>query len=260
MCIRDRLITHAQPKHAVLNAADARVAALASACTASLHWFNHPDFWHAQAHFLFKGAQQILDLRSLPMPGDHNASNVCAALTAIDALGIDARELVLRVQSFKPLPHRLQSLGIRDGIEYINDSISTTPYASIAALQCFTERKVAILVGGYDRGLDWEAFVEYIALHPPIAIVTMGQNGPRIFEKLLSVQEQNLCSISQAVDLSQAMSHAKVALQGEGVVLLSPGAPSFGQFTDYVERGRAFAELAGFDPNAISKIPGLGVE
>jgi UDP-N-acetylmuramoylalanine--D-glutamate ligase len=256
---KSALITQTQAVNVVLNITSQKVAELSSKTQAHVHWFNTPDAWHAQGHFLYKGTEQILDLHTLPMPGDHNAGNVCAALTAIDALGIDARELVLNVQSFKPLPHRLQSLGTRDGIEYINDSISTTPYASIAALECFSGRNVAILVGGYDRGLDWQAFVEYVSQHPPVAIITMGQNGPRIFQNLLAVQEQSKCAISQAADLSQALSQAKVALQGEGIVLLSPGAPSFGQFTDYVERGRAFAELAGFDPNAISKIPGLGL-
>ena len=54
-------------------------------------------------------------------------------------------------------------------------------------------------------------------------------------------------------------SAAREALAGEGVVLLSPGAPSFGAYRDYTERGRHFAELAGFDPDAISGIPGLGI-
>ena len=52
---------------------------------------------------------------------------------------------------------------------------------------------------------------------------------------------------------------ARAALAGEGVVLLSPGAPSFGAYRDYVARGRHFAELAGFDPDTISAIPGLGI-
>jgi UDP-N-acetylmuramoylalanine--D-glutamate ligase len=257
---KSALITKTQAKNVVLNFSAPDVSALANKSQANVHWFNAAEGWHSQGHFLFKGAQQILDLRRLPMPGDHNAGNVCAALTAIDALGIDARELALNVQSFKPLPHRLQSLGTRDGIEYINDSISTTPFASIAALQCFGERDVAILVGGFDRGIEWDAFVEYVAQHPPIAIITMGQNGPRIFEQLRAINSTGAFFLSEATDMMEAILFARDALHGEGgVVLLSPGAPSFGVYVDYVERGRHFAELAGFDPNAISKIPGLGL-
>ena len=257
---KSALITHTQATHAVLNASDARVAALANKTSSQVHWFNGAEGWHSQGYFLFKGAEKILDLRSLPMPGQHNASNVCAALTAIDALGVDARELASCVQSFKPLPHRLQSLGTHDGIEYINDSISTTPFASIAALECFTQRKTVILVGGYDRGLDWDVFVAYVAQHPPVAIITMGQNGPRIFEQLQAINSKGIFFLSEASNMYEAVLFAKDALHGEGgVVLLSPGAPSFGAYTDYVERGRHFAEVSGFDPNAISKIPGLGI-
>jgi len=58
--------------------------------------------------------------------------------------------------------------------------------------------------------------------------------------------------------LPEATAAAREALGDDGVVLLSPGAPSFGQYRDYVARGRHFAELAGFDPDAITSIPGLG--
>ncbi|MCQ7044180.1 hypothetical protein MRO49_25800, partial [Escherichia coli] len=73
---------------------------------------------------------------------------------------------------FKPLPHRLQTLGERDGFLYVNDSISTTPHATLAALDVFRGRKVAVLVGGHDRGLPWDEFAEAVAKQPPHAIVT----------------------------------------------------------------------------------------
>ena len=115
-------------------------------------------------------------------------------------------------------------------------------------------------MGGYDRGIDWDAFVDYVAQQPPIAIITMGQNGPRIFECLRTVNHQGKFFLSEAINMTEAVLFAKDALHFDGgVVLLSRGAPSFGAYADYVERGRHFAELAGFDPNAISKIPGLGL-
>jgi UDP-N-acetylmuramoylalanine--D-glutamate ligase len=65
--------------------------------------------------------------------------------------------------------------------------------------------------------------------------------------------------LTEAADLADAVHQAQQALPQGGVVLLSPGAPSFGVYADYVARGRHFAEIAGFDPNAISQIPGLGL-
>jgi UDP-N-acetylmuramoylalanine-D-glutamate ligase len=93
----------------------------------------------------------------------------------------------------------------------------------------------------------------------PAVIVTMGQNGPRIQALLAPLQAACGFQLHAARDLAQAVALARTALAGEGVVLLSPGAPSFGAYRDYVARGRHFAELAGFDPDAISAIPGLGV-
>jgi UDP-N-acetylmuramoyl-L-alanine---L-glutamate ligase len=157
------------------------------------------------------------------------------------------------------LPHRLQTLGARDGITYVNDSISTTPHASLAALELFNDRRVAILVGGHDRGIDWSGFVDAMRRHPPMAIITMGQNGPRIFEMLAPLASTQTFSLDAAGDLGQAVQIAQARLAGEGVVLLSPGAPSFGAYRDYTQRGRHFAELAGFDPASITAIAGLGV-
>lgn len=256
---KSALITQSQARHVVLNAEAPRVAALADGLHSAVHWFNADDGWHARGHMLYRRHAAVLDLRDLPMPGQHNASNVCAALTAIEALGLDATALATAAKQFQPLPHRLQTLGKQGGIRYINDSISTTPFASMAALECFAKEPVAILVGGYDRGLDWQAFTEFVAAHPPKAIVCMGQNGPRIAERLRAIASPGF-ALHEAADLQEAVQQAQQSLPDGGVLLLSPGAPSFGVYADYVARGRHFAELAGFDPNAISAIPGLGLE
>jgi UDP-N-acetylmuramoylalanine--D-glutamate ligase len=200
-----------------------------------------------------------MDTRAIPLPGRHNRGNLCAVLTAIEALGHDARPLVAAAEAFAPLPHRLQSLGTRGGIAFVDDSISTTPHASLAALACFGGRRVALLVGGHDRGLDWSAFAEAVRTAPPAAIVTMGANGPRIHDVLAPVARAAGFTLEAAGALPEAVEKAREALPGGGVVLLSPGAPSFGPYRDYVARGRHFASLAGFDPDEAATIPGLGI-
>ena len=147
----------------------------------------------------------------------------------------------------------------RDGITYVNDSISTTPHASLAALDVFRDRRVAILVGGHDRGIDWQAFADVMRSQAPVAIFTMGQNGPRIRELLAPIAVQSGFKLDAAEDLAEAVRKARTVLGNDGVMLLSPGAPSFGPYRDYVARGRHFAELAGFDPDTISAISGLGI-
>src|SRR3546814_12722738 len=95
--------------------------------------------------------------------------------SAIEALGFDGAALAPHAASFRPLPHRLQMLGVRDGITWVNDSISTTPHASLAALDVFRDRRVALLAGGHDRGLDWAGFAEAMKARAPVAIVKIGR-------------------------------------------------------------------------------------
>ncbi|MBA2237752.1 MAG: UDP-N-acetylmuramoyl-L-alanine--D-glutamate ligase [Lysobacter sp.] len=253
-----RLLTGARPRIAVLNAEDPQLAGLVLP-DSQVRWFGRADGWHLRGDDLFRGDLPVMDTRSLPLPGRHNRSNLCAVLAAIDALGLDAAPLAMHAAGFKPLPHRLQTLGTRAGITYVNDSISTTPHASLAALECFADRRVAILVGGHDRGVDWDGFAAAMQRRSPAAIVTMGQNGPRIADALGPISATAGFALASATDLPAAMEAARMLLAGEGVMLLSPGAPSFGPYCDYVERGRDFARLAGFDPEAISAIEGLGV-
>ena len=253
-----RLLTEAVPKTAVVNANDPRLAALPLPGSVVLR-FGDDQGWHLREDDLYRGERFVMDTRVLPLPGRHNRGNLCAVLTAIEALGLDAVALAPHARSFRPLPHRLQTVGARDGITYVNDSIATTPHASLAALDCFSQRRVAILVGGRDRGLPWEGFAAAMREHAPLAVITMGQNGPRIHALLSTVAAQGGFRLSEAADLADAMAQAKDVLGDDGVVLLSPGAPSFGMYRDYVARGRHFAELAGFDPDTISTIPGLGI-
>ena len=220
--------------------------------------FGTPAGWHVVGNAIYRGAERVLQLGALPMPGLHNAQNVCAALAAIDAAGLDAQLLATHVASFKPLPHRLQLLGTRNGIDYVNDSIATTPYATIEALLSVAGRATTVLVGGFDRGVKWTAFVDHVSRHPPHAIVTMGANGAAIAAALQAIQAPRF-ALAPGASLSEAVARATALTPAGGTILLSPGAPSFDQFRDYAERGREFARLCGFDPAAIAQIEGLGI-
>ena len=254
------LVTGAAPRIAVLNAADPHLAAL-SLPDSEVVWFNQPQGWHMRGEWVYRGEQQVFDTANTPLPGRHNRGNLCAVLAAIEALGLDAVALAPAVQDFRPLPNRLQTLGSRGALRFVNDSISTTPHASLAALDCFAGQRIALLVGGHDRGLDWHDFVDHMAHDvPPVEIVTMGANGPRIHALLQPLADAGRFGLHAAGDLDEAVRLACSALGAQGgVVLLSPGAPSFGAYRDYVARGRHFAELAGFDPDQIAAIPGIGI-
>jgi UDP-N-acetylmuramoylalanine--D-glutamate ligase len=219
--------------------------------------FGDAADWHVRDDALFRADRRAFDVCDLPLTGPHNALNVCAALAALDAAGEDAIAALPSVRSFRPLPHRLQNLGERGGWTWIDDSIATTPQAALEALASLGGRDVTVLVGGHDRGLDWRVFAEAVSRAPPSAIVTMGANGARIAGVLC--ESGGAYRLEMAGSLDVAVGVARRVTPNGGVILMSPGAPSFDQFRDYAERGRAFAVLAGFDALASDVIAGLGV-
>ncbi len=215
--------------------------------------------WHVDAGIICCGDSAVFDSRSLHLLGHHNLMNACAALTAIEAANFDSVKLAQGLAGFRPLPHRLQSLGLRAGIEFVNDSISTTPHASLAALETFHGRAVTLILGGYDRGIDWTSVAARFAENAPKAIITQGANGSAIAQVLRPVAANAGFTLHETKDLAAAVQVAIELTAANGVILLSPGTPSFDAFRDYAERGRAFAAFGGFDAQLIAGIEGIGI-
>ena len=276
----DKLKILAEAEVAVLNGSDDRLVALTGHVKHG-YYFNSRDSWHvrfdansasghdATGHIYFAD-EAILDLKDLRLKGRHNAENVCAALMIVQAAGFDAKALAKHVLSFHPLPHRLQNLGARGGLDYIDDSISTTPHASVAALESVAPKPCTIIVGGFDRGLSWTHFVDAVQAKSPHAVIVCGANAGTIVEAittrmrtveatLAGNQTPGTLALTITEDLAQATALAAHITPRGGVVLLSPGAPSFDAFLSYAERGRAFADFAGFGDISDVEITGLGI-
>lgn len=175
--------------------------------------------------------------------GAHNAQLVRLAVTVLRLLGIDVEarheEIERALATFEPLPHRLEPVADRDGVIYVDDSLSTTPVAAIAAMESFSDRPVTLLVGGYDRGLDYGSLADYVRTHANVTVIAMPDSGHRIAETI-DVRER----VHEVDGLADGVALASTVTPTGGVVLLSPAAPSFGRFKDYAERGQAFADLA----------------
>jgi UDP-N-acetylmuramoylalanine--D-glutamate ligase len=196
----------------------------------SLHWEGSPVFCRSD----------------WALPGDHNLQNLAAVLQVIETLFPAERLAVDKAlqlaRSFQPLPHRLQPLGQWGGRYWINDSIASTPHATLAALATVNPAQTAVIVGGYDRQLDWQEFAHGIATNPPACVIATGDTTPRILQALRAANLGHLGL--PARDLAEAVTLAKKHTPAGGTVLLSPGAPSFDAFANYTERGEAFARLA----------------
>ncbi|MDT8320465.1 MAG: UDP-N-acetylmuramoyl-L-alanine--D-glutamate ligase [Xanthomonadales bacterium] len=229
----------------IANAADP-VLREAFAGRKDTHWFNGERGIRAQAGGVFSGERRLPVGLPRGLPGAHNLSNAAAALTALELLGGDVVEAARDLSSFRSLPHRLQRLGQRDGVYYVNDSISSTPVATVAALRTLTDRPLTLIVGGLDRGLDWQPYVPAFRECTLQAVIAVPDNGVRIVECLREGGVKPVGGFSACEDLAGAVARAKKLTPRGGVVLLSPGAPSFPQFRDYRERGARFAIECGF--------------
>ncbi len=229
----------------LVNGADQRLLAL-SPPLEHYKYFNDKTSIHCEGNTVFDGDTILFELTDAKLKGLHNRSNICAAISAAQLLGLEPADCRDAVLSFCGLPHRLFNLGERSGLTFIDDSLSTTPHATIAAMQVFSSKSLTVLVGGHDRGIRWNEFADFIEQHPIHAIITMPENGPLI-AKLLRDRLKTNIHLEETGNLDAAVSLARKITPQGGVILLSPGAPSFGAFANYKERGETFARLAGFE-------------
>lgn len=176
--------------------------------------------------------------------GQHNLRNAEIARRALVALGVPGAEdeaaLAQAFQAFEPLPHRLTPVLERDGVLFVDDSISTNVLSTLAAVESFPGRPVALLLGGLDRDIDYAPLAAGLSQHPDLLVLSMPTNGPVIAERLRpQVAVRECASLRAAVEAGHAW-----ARERGGVVLLSPAAASFDLYADYRARGEAFAQIA----------------
>ena len=178
-----------------------------------------------------------VDWDKIPLKGEHNRLNIKAALCAINAFGVPVDEVLPHLYTFKPLEHRQELVGTFGGVTFYNDSISTIPQATIAALQ--TIKNVAfLLLGGYDREIDYTPLIDYLTKNPVKHILYTGKAGNRMFEMLQNAGYQG--DIKNFKDLNEAFEIIKSLSKNGDVCLLSPAAASYDQYRNFEERGSLF--------------------
>lgn len=178
----------------------------------------------------------------ITLAGIHNRTNIAAAASLAWLSGVDQHTICQAVKSFTGLPHRLELLATRGNARFINDSISTIPESTIAAIEAFPDTKTLIL-GGYDRGVDYNHLIHFLA-HTTIShFIFTGQAGLRMYQMVVnndSFLTKN-CHFHEGFD--EAVLMAIDTLNNEGTCLLSPAAASYDSFRNFKERGDRFREL-----------------
>jgi UDP-N-acetylmuramoylalanine--D-glutamate ligase len=118
-------------------------------------------------------------------------------------------------------------------LTFVNDSLSTSPYAAIEALRAFPGADVTLIVGGQDRGVDYVPLAKFLQGHPVAAVIGLPPSGQRILDEIdgLTVVAENM---------RDAVEKARQLTPANGTVLLSPAAPSYGIYRDFAERAADF--------------------
>ena len=187
--------------------------------------FGTADGWHVSGGGVRHGDGPRLARSALPLRGEHNALNLCAALSALDAAGFAAPELPQALAGVAALPHRLETVWESGGVAWVDDSISTTPESALAALAAFAGVPVVLIAGGLDRGQEYAALGGRVAAGA-VALVTLPETGDRLAEAALAdgLAPERL---RRAGDMDAAVAAARELVPRGGVVLLSPAAPSY---------------------------------
>jgi UDP-N-acetylmuramoyl-L-alanine---L-glutamate ligase len=179
--------------------------------------------------------------------GAHNLLNIQAAIVAAYFVGVKKEVIIDGVADFAGLPHRLEQVANIGGAIFINDSISTIPEATIAALSTFENTKTLIL-GGFDRGINYDDLVDFLSKNAVKNLIFVGGAGKRIFDAFAErhPNHDKNCLLPNSFDEAVKAS-VEVTLPGE-ICLLSPAAASYDTFKNFMERGDRFRLLLNKTP------------
>lgn len=193
---------------------------------------------YANIRDFYIGEQVICSLEALQLLGEHNVENACAAITVAKKWGIDDASIEKGLRSFKGLPHRIEFVRNLDGVDYYNDSFSSAPAATIAAVKSFTNPEI-VIVGGTDKGADFSELVEVVTERQNIKhIVVVGEIRAKLGQ-LLNASGKKV-TIFEASTMLQIVDFVRANSTAGDVVILSPGCASFDMFKDFYDRGNQF--------------------
>ena len=183
--------------------------------------------------------------RELGLLGAHNDRNVglalaaCALVTGRDLDEVRAAVLI-RARDYVPLRGRLTLVASRETptgtIRYVDDGLATAPLPTIAALRVFSRDALALIAGGFDRGVDYAELVEELrSRRVKTTVVVFGPAGERLGAACDAIR------VVHAANMDEAVRSAHGAVHGGGVVLFSPAAPSFDAYRNWAQRSDDFA-------------------
>ena len=184
----------------------------------------------------------IIDTSKLKLKGNKNYLNVCSAICAVKPF-VEFLDIAKSLEKFKGVEHRIEYVATKNGVEYYNDSISTTPGKAMAALTAF-DKKIILIAGGYDKNLDYSNIGIHI-IKACKEVILLGSTSKKIYTSIINDKEYNKeeINIEKVNTLEEAVTLASKCAKDGDVVIMSPASASFDMFKSYKQRGNIFKEL-----------------
>ncbi len=186
--------------------------------------------------------KKIISTKAIHLKGRFNLQNVMPAIIVGKLFNIPDNSIETAIQNFRPLEHRIEHVETYSGISFYNDSLATIPEATIAALSVFSNRKLILLVGGFDRGQDLTKLARVIMENRVKGVILFPTTGDRLWDNIVDIVNENIILPEHrpAGNMREAVQKAyDLASEGD-TILLSPASASFNLFTDYRDRGSQF--------------------
>jgi len=203
---------------------------------------NAVKIWHKT--IFYDSSIYRIPLEQTRLVGEHNCFDIGIAYAVCRKQGISDQDFTRALCTYEPLPHRLQYVGCFGGIKYYDDSISTICDTAIQALHS-VEDADTILIGGMDRGIDYEELIRALYRYPKLHVILMEATGRRIDQEIRADYQDfpNPGRLYLTEHLEDAVKLAAEKTRPGRSCVLSPAAASYGIFKNFEERGEAFQEL-----------------
>lgn len=190
----------------------------------------------------------VMPTDAIRIPGRHNVENYMAAIAAVkDIVPFETVEQLAR--EFGGVEHRIEFVKEVGGVSYYNSSIDSSPTRTMAALSAFGEKKLIVLLGGYDKNLDYAPLAEPLCAHAK-AVILCGATAEKIRKALVAspAYREGAPAITMTASYEESVNAAYRMAEKGDTVLLSPASASFDAFRNFEERGRFFKALVNALP------------
>ena len=185
-----------------------------------------------------------IPVEEIALMGNHNYYDIGFVYGIAKRFGLDDKVIEEGLKTYETLPHRLQRIGVVNGVTYYDDSISTIDETTIQALNTL-KNAGTVIIGGMDRGISYEALEEYLSTSTVENIILMEATGARIYEEIkINYPSFNRIDRIKVVEhLEDAVKLAKELTKEGQSCVMSPAAASYGIFKNFEERGDVFKKL-----------------